>query len=67
MMGIVNFIFPDSPQQTAAGCAVAFSSLLLAIYFRPFVNRRLNTLYQLALFTQTLTLFCELSLSSMTV
>mmetsp|Transcript_3859 Transcript_3859/g.9537 ORF Transcript_3859/g.9537 Transcript_3859/m.9537 type:complete len:522 (-) Transcript_3859:693-2258(-) len=59
MMGIVNFIFPDSPQQTAAGCAVAFASLLLAIYYRPFINRRLNTMYQLALFTQVLTLFCE--------
>ena len=59
MMGIVSFIYPDSPQQVAAGCVVAFWSLMLAIYLRPFINRRLNTLYQLSLLTQTMTLFCN--------
>eukprot|EP00960_Hanusia_phi_P067514 766645-Hanusia_phi.AAC.1 len=58
-MGIVSFVYPDSPQQVAAGCVVAFWSLMMAIYLRPFVNHRLNTLYQLSLLTQTTTLFCN--------
>eukprot|EP00960_Hanusia_phi_P045597 757348-Hanusia_phi.AAC.6 len=63
MMGTVNFIYPDSPQQLAAGFVISLFSLLLAIYLSPYVNRKLNFAYQAALFTQTLTLFCKRSSS----
>ena len=62
MMGTVNFIYPESPQQLAAGFVISLFSLLLAIYLSPYINRKLNFAYQAALFTQTLTLFCKRNL-----
>lgn len=59
MMGVINYIYPNSPQQLAAGFMVSFVSLLLAIYTAPFNNEKLNSMYQLSLMTQTLTLFCK--------